>query len=413
MLAALADGSCRITNPLRTGDCLATRACLEGLGVRIQTAPAAAGSVLVVEGCGLHGLREPEDVLNVENSGTTARLLSGLLAGRGLHAVLTGDASLRRRPMLRVVAPLRRMGARIEGRAGGQYAPLCFLPGAASLAGGLHVLEIASAQVKSALLLAGLRCVGELRLGGMVHSRDHTERFLRFLGVDLTVDGEEIYMRAPERLPSFEMTVPGDPSSASFLVAGALLSGRPLVVESCGLNPSRLGFLRVLERMGAGITQTEGGSSAGEPVGRLTVGPGTLSGTTVVAAEVPDLIDEIPLLAVVACAAHGVTEVRGAEELRHKESDRIQGIANLIGSLGGTVAVLDDGFRISGPQRLCPGTVDPVGDHRLAMAAAVASALVSGAVTVAGFGAAAVSYPDFVSDFEHLGGLVTGEPGKG
>jgi 3-phosphoshikimate 1-carboxyvinyltransferase len=402
MLAAVSSAVCRIGNPLATGDCLSTRRCLESLGASF----AVAGDGLEAHGVGLRGLREPRGPLDAENSGTTARLLSGLLAGQPVFAVLTGDGSLLGRPMGRVVEPLKAMGARIEGREGGRFAPLCFLPGSGSLEPIAWKLPVPSAQVKSCLLLAGLRASGAMSIGGMVGSRDHTERMLGALGVGVRVLGSEILIEPAAALPGFEMTVPGDISSAAFFIAAALVSGRKLSVRGCGINPTRCGFLEVARRMGAGVKVHEDGSSLGEPVGTVTISPGELRGTRVVPAEVPELIDEVPLLAVLGLFARGVTEVRGAEELRLKESDRLAAIARMAESLGGKIEVFEDGFAVEGPQALRSGALDPMGDHRIAMAAAVASAGIRGGVQVKDFGCARVSYPDFIRDFSALGGEV-------
>ena len=250
LLAAVAGGVSRIANPLATGDCLSTRACLRALGVEVEE-DAGAGLDRFA-GRGLRGLAEPAEVLDAQNSGTTIRLLCGLLAGQPLHAVLSGDASLRARPMLRVVEPLRGMGARIEGRAGGRLAPLALLPGSGTLRALRYDLPVPSAQVKSALLLAALRADGESSLGGALDSRDHTERLLGFLGLSLgRTERAACGSSRPSALPAFELEVPGDPSSAAFFLAAALVSGRELEVTGCGLNPTRLGFVRVLARMGA------------------------------------------------------------------------------------------------------------------------------------------------------------------
>lgn len=403
MLAAISSGEGRILNPLNTGDCLSTRSCLEALGCSF----AGAGRELVVRGVGLRGFREPRQILDAENSGTTTRLLSGLLAGQPLFAVLSGDASLLGRPMGRVVEPLRKMGARVEGREGGRYAPLCFLPGSGWLSPIKWDLPIASAQVKSCLLLAALRAEGESRLGGRTVSRDHTERMLRSLGAAVDAADGAIVVRPVAALPAFTVEIPGDISSAAFFVTAALLSGRELEVRGCGLNPRRLGFVNVVRRMGARLIAREEGESLGEPSGSLLVAPADLRGTTVAPEEVPDLIDEIPLLAVLGLFARGVTEVRGAEELRHKESDRLAMVARMAESIGGRVELFGDGFAVEGQQRLRTGTVDPAGDHRIAMAAAVAGAGIRGGVRVKGFECAKVSYPDFLRDFRALGGEVS------
>ncbi len=403
MLAALGSGASRIRAPLETGDCLSTRRCLAALGCHFERAD----GELVVRGVGIRGFREPSEALDAENSGTTTRLLAGLIAGLPLFAVMTGDASLRQRPMARVIEPLVRMGARIEGRQGGRFLPMCFLPGSGSLAAIDVVLSVASAQVKSAIMFAGFRAEGRTTIGGRIGSRDHSERMLMALGVPLRVESGRISVEPVPSISSFDMRIPGDVSSAAFFIAAAAISGRELVVRDCGVNPTRLGLLEVLGRMGAQVEASEERRELGEPVGTLRVSPGALQGTTVSPEEVPDLIDEIPLLAVLGLFSRGVTMVRGAAELRHKESDRLAGIAAMAASLGGEVELFDDGFAIQGPQELRPGTVDPMGDHRIAMSAAVAAAGIRGDVAVRGFECARVSYPDFAEDFRRLGGEVS------
>ncbi len=404
MLGALGSGKSRVSRPLMTGDCVSTRRCLERLGCSLQTEDD--GAAITMTGSGLRGLREPRGALDAENSGTTTRLLSGLLAGLPLFAVLTGDDSLLGRPMGRVVEPLRQMGARIEGREGGKLAPLAFLPGTGTLKPISFSLPVPSAQVKSALLLAALRADGVTRIGGKIHSRDHTERMLSALGARVEATDGALSISPVDSIPAFDVVVPGDISSAAFFIAASLISGRELHVSGCGLNPTRVGFLNVVRRMGAAVETREEGSSLGEPFGSLAVGPAQLRGALIEPGEVPELIDEIPLLAVLGLFANGETVVRGAEELRFKESDRLSAISRMARSLGGTVELFDDGFSVTGPQKLRAGAVDPSGDHRIAMAAAVAACGIPGGVTVKGFECAAVSYPDFIRDYRALGGEV-------
>jgi 3-phosphoshikimate 1-carboxyvinyltransferase len=400
MLAAVASTASRIGNPLATGDCISTRRCLEALGAVFD----AVDGRWEARGVGLRGLHEPRRALDAENSGTTTRVIAGLLAGQPVFAVLTGDDSLLGRPMIRVVEPLRSMGARVEGREGGRFAPLCFLPGPGTLKPLSWTLPVASAQVKSCLLLAALRAAGPSRIGGRIGSRDHTERMLRALGARVEEIDGGLSIEPVESLPGFDIEVPGDISSAAFFIAAALISGRDLSIRDCGINPTRCGFLEVVRRMGATVDVQEERTSLGEPVGTITVAPGTLRGTRVTAPEIPDLIDEVPLLAVLGLFAQGVTEVRGAEELRFKESDRLAMIARMAASLGGKVELFEDGFSVEGPQALRPGHVDPRGDHRIAMAAAVASIGIRDGVRIRGFECAQVSYPDFIRDFAALGG---------
>ena len=402
MLAGVSSSVSHVRRPLSTGDCISTRRCLESLGVRFTDTDDGVN----VRGVGLRGFTEPTRCLDAENSGTTTRLLSGLLAGQGIYAVLTGDDSLVRRPMGRVVEPLRKMGARIEGRESGKFAPLCFLPGGGDLAAISWDLPVPSAQVKSCLLLAALRATGVSRIGGQIGSRDHTERMLRALGVRVDRESSGLLVSPSAGLPGFEAEVPGDISSAAFFVAAALVSGQALTIHGCGTNPTRCGFLDTVRRMGASAVITEESSSLGEAAGSIVVRPAELRGAAVSPGEVPDLIDEIPLLAVLGLFASGRTEVRGAAELRVKESDRLAMIALMVESLGGTIELFDDGFAVDGPQKLRSGTVDPRGDHRIAMAAAVAGAAMAGGVKVVGFDCSRVSYPDFIRDFIALGGEV-------
>jgi len=410
MLAAVADGRSRVDNPLDTGDCRCTRDCLRGLGVAIseeRSAPAAGSQPalrLIIEGRGLRGLAEPQAVLDAGNSGTTMRLLAGLLAGLPLFTLLSGDRSLCSRPMLRVVQPLRAMGADIRGREGGRLAPLAFLPGTGSLHGGGHVLPVASAQGKSALMFAALRADSPVSIAGAVSSRDHTERLFRHLGLPMALESGRLECAPARTVRALETSVPGDISSAAFFLAAALLAGRELEVRGCGLNPTRTGFLEVLRRMGAEVLLREEAVCGGEPVGSLRLCPGPQRAVEVRPEEVPLLIDEIPLVAVLGAAAEGQTRVLGAEELRHKESDRLQATARLLSAVGGRLELRADGFVVEGPQTLRPGLVDPQGDHRLAMAGAVLAARIPGGVTVDGFQAAEVSYPDFLATFRQLGG---------
>jgi 3-phosphoshikimate 1-carboxyvinyltransferase len=296
------------------------------------------------------------------------------------------------------------MGARVEGREGGRFAPLCFLPGTGTLQPLSWNLPVASAQEKSCLLLAALRASGASTIGGRIGSRDHTERMLRALGVRVEEIDAGLCIEPVDLLPGFDIEVPGDISSSAFLVTAALISGRALSIRDCGINPTRCGFLEVVRRMGAAVETQEERTSLGEPAGTIAIAPGTLRGTRVAAREIPDLIDEVPLLAVLGLFAQGLTEVRGAEELRYKESDRLAMIARMAASLGGKVELFEDGFAVEGPQALRAGQVDPRGDHRIAMAAAVAAVGIRDGVRIRGFECAQVSYPDFIRDFTALGG---------
>lgn len=397
IFAALATGTSSIAHLAGGADVACTRAVLVALGVRIRVR---ADEGVVVAGAGFEGLREPEVVLDCGNSGTTMRLVAGLLAGRPLHAVLTGDDSLLRRPMMRVVEPLRAMGAKITGRNGGALAPLA-IQGAA-LTGCRHELPVASAQVSSALVLAGLQADGETFIAEPGMSRDHTVRMLAALGAPVVrVDERTLRVHAGAPMP-FEFVVPGDPSSAAFFVVAACITpGSSIRLRGVSLNPTRIGFVTVLQRMGARITIEPTGDVLGEPVGDLVVEASTLEGTVISGAEIPNVIDEIPVLAVAAAFAHGRTEIRDAAELRHKESDRIGTIAQELTQMGVGVTTLPDGLDIEGGQPRA-GLFKSHGDHRIAMAGAVAAHALAGASTVRGWRAVSSSYPEFLTDFSTL-----------
>jgi 3-phosphoshikimate 1-carboxyvinyltransferase len=403
LFGAIAEGETRIEGLLPAEDPLSTAACLRAMGVAVS--PIEADVPILVHGVGLDGLAEPEDVLDCGNSGTTMRLLLGLLAGRrGRHFVLSGDASLRGRPMRRVVGPLGEMGAQIHGRDGGNRAPLAVL--GRRLRGGTIQTPVASAQVKSALLLAALTAEGPTTVIEPAHSRDHSERMLRAFGADLTVSGAagtEVTVRPGALLRGRPVVVPGDISSAAFwLVAGALTPGADLRVENVGLNPSRTGILEVLEQMGADLELVNAREVAGEPVGDLRVRHGPLRPFTVEGPQVPRLVDEIPVLAVAACAAAGVSRIRGAEELRVKETDRLMVMARQLNAMGARVTEHPDGLTIEGGSALHGAEVDSETDHRVAMSLAVASLVARGETRLQGAAAAAVSYPSFWQDLERL-----------
>lgn len=394
---AIAEGNARISNVLDGADCRSTMACLRAMGVQIEQY----GDELRVFGRGLHGLRAPADVLDCGNSGTTIRLLAGLLAGQRFSATLSGDESLRRRPMLRIVEPLRLLGAQIDGVDGGKYAPLT--THGQPLHGGTVALAVASAQVKSALLLAGLLADSPVVLTGKIHSRDHTERMFAAMGLDLRVADDRITLYPPSH-PVFpypiSLRVPGDPSSAAFWwVAAAIHPDAEITTTGVGLNPTRTGALDVLQAMGAQITIENRRAEGQEPVGDVTVRSSALRGTTIGGALIPRLIDEIPVLAVAAAHAQGTTTIRDAAELRVKESDRIATVAAELGKLGATITPTGDGLIVEGGGELHGAPVLSYGDHRMAMALAVAALAAEGATTIDDPACASVSYPSF---WEHV-----------
>jgi len=392
---AVAEGSARITNFLAGADCLSTIACVRALGVDV----AQQEGEVHVRGVGLRGLREPADVLDCGNSGTTLRLLAGLLAGTSIFSVLTGDASLRSRPQRRIVEPLRALGAQIDGRQSGDRAPLAVR--GAELRGGSYSLPVASAQVKSALLLAALGGSGPLTLSGRIDSRDHTERMLGAMGIDLQIAPDQITLHPPTHpvLPyALSLRVPGDPSSAAFWwVAAAIHPDAELTTPGVCLNPTRTGALDVLRAMGANVEITNRRSEGSEPVGDVTVRSSQLRGTVIGGDLIPRLIDEIPILAVAAACAQGETLVQDAQELRAKETDRIATVAAGLAALGVEIEPTNDGMGLVGlgGPALRGAALQTHHDHRLAMAWAVASLVASGETTIADPESASVSYPGF------------------
>lgn len=395
LFGAIAEGTSRVHGLAPGGDVASTRDALRALGVTID---AGGDDSITIEGHGFGGLRASSADLDCGNSGTTIRMLLGLLAGRAFTSVLTGDVSLSERPMLRVVEPLRALGAHIDGRDGGRLPPLTVQGG--PLTGVDVTLTVASGQVKTALLLAGLQASGVTEVHEPAVSRDHTERMLDALGAPIErVDDRTVRVHAGAPQP-FELDVPGDPSSAAFFVVGALITpGSELVVEDLLLNPGRIAFVELLQHMGASIDVREREARLGEPVGDLTVRASPLHGTTIVCSEA--MIDEVPALAVAASFADGVTEFRGAAELRVKESDRIAVLEHELGELGVVAEGVADGLVVHGG-RPRAGTLASHGDHRIAMAAAIAANAVGGESHVRGWESVSVSYPGFAADLATL-----------
>jgi 3-phosphoshikimate 1-carboxyvinyltransferase len=401
ILGALMRGRSYIGNLSPAADVAATSAVLQRCGGAVR--PFGDGRVsLDGAGPGI-SLRNPDGPLDCANSGTTMRLLAGVLAAHDLTAILDGDASLRRRPMERVAAPLRAMGAQVSTDAG--HAPL-MVRGTATPLGVEHDLEVASAQVKSAILLAGLNAVSDTVVHEAVPTRDHTERLLRACGADLVSDGVSVTLR-PRTLVPFGLRVPGDISSAAFFLA--LAASRPRWRVRCpdvGLNGGRTGILEVLAAMGAKVEVEEGPMAADvEPQGAVTVSGAPLRGVTLAPTMVPRCIDELPVIAVIASQAEGRTEIRGAAELRTKESDRVAALATGLRALGVAAEELPDGLVVEGPAPLRAARLDAGGDHRLAMAWAIAAALVdpgAGECVIDGADCVEVSYPGFFEDLATL-----------
>jgi 3-phosphoshikimate 1-carboxyvinyltransferase len=399
LLAALADGTSTITGYSAGADCRSTLGCLRALGVGIRATADASNSITVaVDGLGLGGLAQPGDTLDAGNSGTTMRLLAGILAGHPFDSRITGDASLRRRPMRRVIDPLERMGGHVD--ADGERPPLHIRGG--SLSGITYAPPVASAQVKSAVLLAGLHAKGNTRVRERAPTRDHTERALEAFGVPVSRDDGAVGIVGGSRLGPLDLSVPGDPSAAAFwAAAAAAVPDSDVTIEAVSLNPTRTAFLHVLDRAGADVETRVTSVSGGEPIGFIRIRSGALRDVGIGAAEVPGLIDELPVIG--ALAAHGpAVEVRGAAELRHKESDRISAFAAGMQALGVRVEERPDGFRAERDARPRGGTADAAGDHRLAMAFAVAAVAATGPSRIEGAGVVDISYPGFFAALDSL-----------
>lgn len=393
MISSLTSGRSLVSNANLGEDCRATASILELLGV--ATTVNETNYQVEVEGRGIGGLMEPGRVLDAGNSGTTLRTILGLCAGVDGLSVVTGDASLLRRPMLRVVAPLRQMGAQIDGRHLGDRAPLAIRGG--DLSGADLELQVASAQVKTAVLLAGLQATGPTTLIEPGSSRDHTERMLAATGAKLRVQGNRVEIEPAHILSAMAWEVPGDISSAAFLLAAAaIVAGSDLTVTNLGLNPSRAGLLDVMSRMGAEIEVKVGGERFGEPFGDVSVRGSELTGTTIEGKEISTLIDELPVIAVLASCAEGETLIRNAQELRVKESDRIEVMCTGLRKLGVDCKPLPDGMRIQGPSVFTGSEVDSHGDHRTAMAFAVAGLRSEEPVVVRGWNSVGTSFPEFL-----------------
>jgi 3-phosphoshikimate 1-carboxyvinyltransferase len=403
LFGAIAEGETRIEGLLPAEDPLSTAACLRAMGVTIT--PIEAGRPVLVEGVGLDGLREPDDILDCGNSGTTMRLMLGLLAGRsGRHFVLTGDGSLRRRPMARVAQPLASMGALIHGRDGANLAPLAIE--GTQLHGAVIGTPVASAQVKSALLLAALTARGSTTVIEPARSRDHSERMLSAFGADLEQGGDMgrmIRLHPGASLRGLPVVVPGDISSAAFwLVAGAITPGAEITVENVGLNPTRTGILEVLEQMEARLEILHPRDVAGEPVGDVRICHGPLKPFEIGGDLIPRLVDEIPILAVAACCAEGISRIRDAEELRVKETDRLAVMCRQLGAMGARIEESAGGMVIEGGHPLHGADVDSETDHRVAMSLGVAALVAQGTTRLHRSEAAAVSYPGFWDDLDRL-----------
>lgn len=400
MIAAIASGLTEIEGFLPGQDCMSTVNCIRQLGINVETT--SPGS-LRVHGQGLKGLSEPGNVLYVGNSGTTIRLLSGLLSGQEFYSVLSGDNSIRRRPMGRVVKPLQAMGAQIWGRSQGQLAPLSIK---GSPLHGIHYdLPVASAQLKSALLFAGLYADSETSLSEPAASRDHTENMLKAFGAKIERHGQSVAIQPGPSLLAQKITVPGDISSAAFfLTAAAIIPGNKITIRQVGLNPTRTGILDVLEMMGARISRSDCYISAGELIGDISIEADKLRGIDIGGDLIPRLIDEIPVLAVAAAAAEGRTIIRDAHELKVKESNRLQTIAQELQRFGVRIQETEDGLSIEGGGKYQGAICDSHDDHRIAMSCAIMGLLAEGSTKIQNAECIDISFPSFAEKLKEITG---------
>ena len=394
MLGSLANGVTEISGFLKGADCLSTIDCFRKMGIDIDIN----GENVTVHGNGLRGLKKPDEMLYTGNSGTTTRLLCGILAGQNFDTSITGDASIQNRPMGRVVQPLSMMGAKIEN----EYCPL-YITGT-KLHGIDYKMPVASAQVKTAIILAGLYADGETVIHEIEKSRDHTELMLSAMGADLTVDNLDITVKPTNDLTAVNVDVPGDISSAAFfLVLGAIMPNSQITVTNVGINPTRTGIIDVLKDMGADITLENVHTSAGETVADITVRSSSLKGTTVGGDIIPRLIDELPIIAVAAVFADGQTVIKDAQELKVKETNRIRAVVDEFNKCGINITETDDGMIINGGKSIHGADFKTYGDHRMAMSLTVLAQLADGESTLDDSDCACVSYPTFFDDFYKLG----------
>lgn len=398
MFGAIAEGTTTVEGFLLGEDCLSTIDCFRKLGVKIDVD----GTNVTVESPGMKGWQEPSEILYTGNSGTTTRLMLGILAGTNLHTIMTGDASIGKRPMRRVVDPLRLMGADIRGRLDGQYTPLAIQ--GTTLQAIDYTMPVASAQVKSAVLLAGLQAEGTTVVREKEVSRDHTERMLRQFGAQVDAVDGTISFKGGQSLKATHVAVPGDISSAAFfLVAAAITKDSEVTLHNVGTNDTRDGILRVLAQMGAGVQVQGNDSQAAEPTATITVKSSDLHGIVIEGDIIPTLIDEIPIIALLATQANGKTVIKDAEELKVKETNRIDAVVAELKKLGANIEATEDGMIIHGPTPLYGAAVKTYGDHRIGMMGAIAALITEGPVTLDDPGCIAVSYPMF---FEHVAALI-------
>jgi len=397
MFGAIAEGKTEVTNFLMGEDCLSTIACFKKLGIDIQQQD----EKIIIQGKGFDGLQEPKEILDVGNSGTTIRLLMGILAGQSFHSVLIGDESIGKRPMTRVTKPLKSMGAVIQGRNNGEYTPISIAGG--SINGMEYELPMASAQVKSSILFAGMQANGTTTIIEPQKTRDHTERMIRKFGGEIEVDQRHISIKGGQKLKGTTVNVPGDISSAAFfLAAGVIVPDSEITLKNVGLNPTRTGIIDVLQDMGADLTIIPQADDSFEPSGDIIVKTSNLKGITIEGDLIPRLIDEIPVIALLATQAEGKTIIKDAEELKVKETNRIDTVVDELRKLGADIEATNDGMIINGRSQLSGGTVSSHGDHRIGMMLAIAAAICKEDVYLEKEESIRISYPAF---FDHLKGL--------
>ena len=400
MLASIADGKSIVRNFLRAEDTMSTLNAFRKLGVKIEDK----GKKIIIGGKGIHGLKEPADIIDCGNSGTTARLMSGILAGNPFFSALTGDASLRQRPMARVINPLKEMGAEISARNGDKYLPMKIKGGPLKAIN--YKMPVASAQVKSCLILAGLYAKGTTTITEPQKSRDHTERMLKAMGANIEVKGLNIRVQGlgNKKLNPIDITIPSDFSSAAFFIAGALIvPDSEILIKNVGMNPTRTGFLKVIKEMGADIKIENIRDVSGEPVADIHCkATSNLKAVKIGGDIMPSLIDEFPILCVLATQAEGVTKIKGAEELRFKESDRIQAMAEGLRKMGAEVKEFKDGLSIKGNAKLKGASIDSHKDHRIAMAFSIAALIASGKTIINGISSVNISFPGFFEMLKKL-----------
>ncbi len=397
MLGALAEGTTEVHGFLQGADCLSSIACFEKMGVTIDNS----GELVRIHGLGLHHLKSPSDILDVGNSGTTTRLMSGILAAQPFTSMIDGDASIRKRPMKRIMTPLAQMGASITSLEGNDCAPLRIE--GRSLHGIHYQSPVASAQVKSAILLAGLYAEGETSVTEPYVSRNHTELMFEAFGVPIHCEGTTVTVQPVSSLLAQNISVPGDISSAAyFLVAGLITPNSCITIQNVGINPTRDGILEVCRAMGAKLTMENVKASVGEPTADITVSTSSLHGTTIEGALIPKLIDELPIIAVLACFAEGTTVIKDAQELKVKESNRIDVMVTNLSAMGADIEATDDGMIIHGGKPLHGAVIDSHLDHRIAMSFAIAGMNADGNTEILGADCVNISYPDFYSHLSSL-----------